>query len=179
MPSAHPVSSFPYFLLLSSGHLATSPSKRVSPHWPAEAANWVSCIGNSKAKPRGGCAKAVDDHDTVGLQISNSSYHFMKPSKDLPGLLQHPSPIKQVTNFYTDPHWERLRICRREHLGTKPCSFMPFIPKRASHSYNLFLKCAQECLIQKSLHLLPACQVMSFLTSLLLLPHPALRSDVI
>lgn len=82
----------------------------------------------------------------------------MKPSKDLPGLLQHHSPIKQVTNFYTDPCWERLRICRREHLGTKPCSFMPFIPKRASHSYNLFLKCAQECLIQKSLHLLPACQ---------------------
>ena len=37
----------PHFLLLSSGHLATSPSKRVSPHWPAEAANWVSRIGNS------------------------------------------------------------------------------------------------------------------------------------
>ena len=51
---------------------------------------------------------------------SNSSYHFMKPSKDLPGLLQHHSPIKQVTNFYTDPCWERLRLCRREHLGTKP-----------------------------------------------------------
>lgn len=103
----------------------------------------------------------------------------MKPSKDLPRLLQHHSPIKQVTNFYTDPCWERLRLCRREHLGTKPCSSMPFIPKRASHSYSLFLKCAQECLIQKSLHLLPACQEMSFLTSVPLLPHPALRSDVI
>lgn len=47
MPSAHPVSSFLHFLLLSSGHLASSPSKHVYPHWPAEAANWVSRIGNS------------------------------------------------------------------------------------------------------------------------------------
>lgn len=102
-PALYPLSSSPHhFLLSSAGHPDALPSK-CHPQGTAEAVSWVLCIGNPKARPRGGYSKVFES-----ITVATISWR--------PPTVPVSSSIKPLDK--DDPCWEKLgTLPKAKHGG--------------------------------------------------------------